>query len=1615
MDVREPNSANPIRDRAIRLFGFLKELAQLKSTTVRDLAAYDEVIWFHAVPEYKGCFSILFPESDRLQESTWLEIRKSPEPKRPPVPPSCLKWLEDDTDSDLLAEPRLKDEIPAVDSGIDLQSREPSYSSPVIRLADNPRILQEWEHYIHDSWLPWSEVYRRWKAADEIYFRLFSIYQQIKKLGERYELLVGLGLLTWETPNNQRIRRHLVVGDAYLAFDADQAKFELQGAPEGVKLRFETEMIDQSYLPPLEEQRQLEELLGSVQESPWNNKDEIDKLLRSFVHLISPDGAYSDSMIPPDRPSRTPNVTCAPSIILRQRTQRSQIQCFNNIMEQVSNGGIIPLGLRVLCEAPGQVADNESEGTEANGGHVVDDTFYLPLPTNEEQKQIIHRIQSHRGILVQGPPGTGKSHTIANLISHLLAQGKRVLVTSQTPRALKVLKEKIPSEIKALCVTLLGNDQAARQELEGSVSGINLKYSDWNPSKHQEQMEELEAQLFEVRKNKAEKERLLREQREIDTYRYEVARGTYKGTAQQIALCVADEESKFAWLDDDVDIDEPCPVSNAELTELLQLYRELSEDDCSQLRKELLSRESIPEVALFLRMIEAEKSAEQNLRNYELRRHSLRFRTIEQLPEDRVGALRKSISDLIAAIGSVKTRFTWIPQATSDILTGNDMPWKTLRDFMADHLNGLKEDAFVAQSIDVKFPDSLDRKKLRADARELLEHLERGGKLGWKFLAPKVVRRNSYILKEVLVEGQLCSTLENLKLLLTYLDVLDEIERLWVALEGKDTREPGSLLIQVGYLEERLEALEEVIELEDYLGTARDCIKAIDGLAEPQWHRTEEVEEMVRDIEAAAAEHAYKHAKGAIEESIRKVRVIQSDAKAHSLNQEFLSALENRDASALSRCFEKLGSLERGRQDLSKRDELETRVGKVTPNLGARLRSTFDDTAWDKQAESFKSAWAYKQGDKWLSKFSREHDKSTLELALKALLEEEKKTISQLAAAKAWDNCLRSLTTYRRNNLMAWATTMKKIGKGTGKRAPMYRKQAKEYMDNCKGAIPAWIMPLYRVFETVSPDPEAFDAVIIDEASQTGPEGLVIEYLGKQCIIVGDSEQIAPEAVGIDQSAVDTLVKRYLNEIPFKGLYNPQTSLFDFANILYSGKIVLREHFRCMPEIIQFSNELCYKATPLKPLRQYPPRRLEPILVQQVMNGWREGSASNALNRPEADELVETIAEMCSSREYAGKTMGVISLQGEAQAKFIENKLLTRLSPTDLESRRIVCGDAYAFQGDERDIMFLSMVAAPNERIGALVRESDKRRFNVAASRAKDQLVLFHTATLNELHPECMRYKLLEYCLNPTRQYQEVDLSRCESQFEREVCQAIASRGYKVIPQYRVAEYRIDLVVEGVTSQLAVECDGDEWHGIEQYEQDVARQRILERCDWRFWRIRGYEYYRDPISSLESLWRALAELDITPRATSEREKHAADIKQEEGIPSATQPYMQPEEAAQLKGAPDSVRQEEGKANIGDDKKEGPSKEAGGRARRPGDTIPRVIESEIYNYPADYFFSLARWAKENGKLDSWERHLVFNIGRYMHNRWQITQRMERQALRIMREAKEAGFSEGKSEA
>ncbi len=172
---------------------------------------------------------------------------------------------------------------------------------------------------------------------------------------------------------------------------------------------------------------------------------------------------------------------------------------------------------------------------------------------------------------------------------------------------------------------------------------------------------------------------------------------------------------------------------------------------------------------------------------------------------------------------------------------------------------------------------------------------------------------------------------------------------------------------------------------------------------------------------------------------------------------------------------------------------------------------------------------------------------------------------------------------------------MSRYGMGTGRHATRHLRDAQNHFEMCMSAIPAWVMPLHRVFETISPASGMFDVVIVDEASQCGPDALPLLFLGKKMIVVGDDKQISPDGGFVNQDNVASLRSTYLNDFEFSSAFQLTTSLFSHGERLFGNPIVLTDHFRCMPEIIRFSDALCYSANPLIPLRQYPPDRLEPL------------------------------------------------------------------------------------------------------------------------------------------------------------------------------------------------------------------------------------------------------------------------------------------------------------------------------------------------------------------------------------------------------------------------------------
>jgi very-short-patch-repair endonuclease len=131
-----------------------------------------------------------------------------------------------------------------------------------------------------------------------------------------------------------------------------------------------------------------------------------------------------------------------------------------------------------------------------------------------------------------------------------------------------------------------------------------------------------------------------------------------------------------------------------------------------------------------------------------------------------------------------------------------------------------------------------------------------------------------------------------------------------------------------------------------------------------------------------------------------------------------------------------------------------------------------------------------------------------------------------------------------------------------------------------------------------------------------------------------------------------------------------------------------------------------------------------------------------------------------------------------------------------------------------------------------------------------------------------------------------------DSWFEVDVALELLNRSFKIRPQYEVAGKRIDLIVEGTDNRLAVECDGDTWHGPENYEHDMARQRQLERAGFVFIRIRASEFYLGRPEALSETLTTCKELGIrTISGFVEPVEQANVIDEELSIEPAIHPMV----------------------------------------------------------------------------------------------------------------------------
>ncbi len=1471
---------------------YLEHWDKLNRSPVYDVNAHQGlIIWQNDLLELPG-FHLNTADSSG---EVWLAVERL-RPQKPPALPSLLtNWafVSDDPSH----KPHRRESNP-----------DPQEPKVIINFDDDPERESAFLIYLEGAWAKWAETESPRRRSIGIYDKLFNLLQTIETEGAEsaLELVWGVGIALWKPDKLPSVRYPLI--SHLVEIDPVGTDMALRIRPRDLPPLLETDVYVAMENPGLPV---FEKAARTILEQPDRQVTPFDEA--SFEQILSGAAGTLDrharywprevGFEPGKLPQASEALTITNTWVVFARRKGSNflLDDVRRLKVRVEEAEVPAGAATVLVEdAEGEAPQRQPRqwrglsstgfttgwSGDAAAPHSAASTgeLYFPKPFNAEQIQIIDRLENSSGVVVQGPPGTGKTHTIANVISHYLAEGKRVLVTSKGESALAVLRDQLPPPIRDLTVSLLTSERDGLKQLEQSVAKICTEITTLNPAELSKEISRNQLRIDQIHQkiNDIDRQLAAWAKKNIDP-----APGSLGGMKPaEMARVVVEQAASYEWFPDALDsrpehdaefstenvaalrqarlnVGENLIYLNTQLpaagmvpsaTEIGELHRQLIEfhtlsdtlDEQSTERLKAPTRDDLTDPQSLGKLLDNAERVAKLLREAANIRRSLSNKWLDWL---RAGFEARNAS---------KPAFMVVLQKKDEI----EALLATRRQFIGVAIEWLDEwdtdeDLFAAVQNAAAGKSPFGMLSLgKREAKQRLQQIRLNGQ------APKAPEDWKWIESHIAVRRQ------------TGVCVLG-----WNALAADC---PSPLLPRPAA--EALRASEEILE---------QIAMAEKWVSEIAPNLTKDVEAVFSDVRADGVvddPDRMEKLASAIDLRVRRKRLETSKLQVSRLAETFRKSslptfvkasgfLEAQlgkfeiDSHAIEREWTEIGdSFERLRL-LQPAFETIHQVCSVIGQNGAptwaqQLRTVAISESGDGVLrQDWASAW------KWKRQFGH-----LLEIDGRTQMHElaKQRIVLQNDLSNAYTDIVERLTWLRLKetldkdrglmaSLQQYMAAIRGIGAGTGVRAVRFRRDARKAMLRANQAIRCWIMPHWRVSESLPSELALFDLVIVDEASQSDLWALPAMLRAKKLLVVGDNKQVSPSAVGIKEADISQLHTRFLRTLPFGDVLSPDKSVYDLACVMFASDLVrLREHFRCVEPIIEFSNRLCYNGE-IKCLRvPTAAERITPPLVDVfVKDGAREGRAK--INRAEAQAIINEIKILAGDIRFAKRTMGVVSLLGGDQAKLVFEMLISQVGEETILKHKIRCGDAMTFQGREADIIFISMVADA-EGVRALSGEMYEQRFNVAVSRARDRLYLFRSFKREELKENDLRAQLLNHFQNPLRRDTEKKgRDRCESDFERAMFDRLNAAGYRVLPQVAAGGFRIDLVVEGTAGRrLAVECDGDQYHGPEVWMEDLQRQRTLERAGWTFWRCWGSSFLRDPELCMHSLFTELNGHGIDP-------------------------------------------------------------------------------------------------------------------------------------------------------
>lgn len=624
---------NPL-DRLIQLIEYAKESAKLRSNPPMQVVQHKQFVRFEE--RVQGLPGLAFNCGDEFDE-VWLRLDRLRESRPPVLKDDFLKlWV--DLSSNPTREPVLKAQVErgaleAVEpenfrnrvTGRDGDNSKEDTKPflPNILLATYPHkseLEAELKAYKTLQWDQWAVAEKEIRKSISLYSDLFMLAQQLQGnlLDSQLELVWGQGVVVWNSPAGL-ISYPLITQLVEVALNEQSMALEIR--PRSTEPQLELDAYSAMDNPGTASlaaaAKDFFKITGGIL-NPFEASS-FEGLLKSAVTHLDSAGLYWPNETTVDNrslPKATDHLVVTDTWVFfaRPRTSSLFVQDLLRFEKALENnqGVVLPGAAASIVTDP----TNESSevklqafrglspvagsGDSDGSGNKPRELFF-PMPYNDEQVRTVQLLEAHDGVVVQGPPGTGKTHTIANIICHYLALGKRILVTSMKDPALAVLQEKLPAPIRPLAVSLLTSEAEGMKQFEFAISKIASELHHIDKAVYRREIEETEGQIDSLhgKISRTDKEISVWAKRNLEKIVIEGDELTPVEAAETVAV----NRDQIAWFPDAISIDQQytSQFSNESIIGL-RAARQTLGNDLAYLAKTLPQTPDFPETARLLQV-----------------------------------------------------------------------------------------------------------------------------------------------------------------------------------------------------------------------------------------------------------------------------------------------------------------------------------------------------------------------------------------------------------------------------------------------------------------------------------------------------------------------------------------------------------------------------------------------------------------------------------------------------------------------------------------------------------------------------------------------------------------------------------------------------------------------------------------------------------------------------------------------------------------------------------------------------------------------------------------------------------------------------------------------------